>query len=58
MKQDRENIDNQPLAESESCCSRSSCCDRQSPVVHTAPKVGRKDPCPCASGRKFKKCCG
>jgi hypothetical protein len=26
--------------------------------VHTAPKVGRNDPCPCGSGRKFKKCCG
>ena len=21
-------------------------------------KVGRNDPCPCGSGRKFKKCCG
>ena len=23
----------------------------------TVPKVGRNDPCPCGSGRKFKKCC-
>jgi uncharacterized protein len=23
-----------------------------------APKVGRNDPCPCGSGRKWKKCCG
>ena len=22
------------------------------------PGVGRNDPCPCGSGRKFKKCCG
>ncbi|HRF11915.1 MAG TPA: SEC-C metal-binding domain-containing protein, partial [Candidatus Accumulibacter phosphatis] len=22
------------------------------------PKVGRNDPCPCGSGRKFKRCCG
>lgn len=22
-----------------------------------APKVGRNDPCPCGSGRKYKKCC-
>ncbi|HET7317927.1 MAG TPA: YchJ family protein [Nitrospirota bacterium] len=28
------------------------------PVVRTAPKAGRNDPCPCGSGRKFKKCCG
>jgi tetratricopeptide (TPR) repeat protein len=28
------------------------------PEARTAPKVGRNDPCPCDSGRKFKKCCG
>jgi len=22
------------------------------------PKIGRNDPCPCGSGKKFKKCCG
>jgi len=25
--------------------------------VRRAPKVGRNDPCPCGSGKKFKKCC-
>jgi SEC-C motif domain protein len=24
----------------------------------TAPKVGRNDPCPCGSGKKYKKCHG
>ena len=24
----------------------------------STPKVGRNDPCPCGSGRKYKKCCG
>lgn len=24
----------------------------------TTPKVGRNDPCPCDSGKKYKKCCG
>ncbi|HRT06268.1 MAG TPA: preprotein translocase subunit SecA [Kiritimatiellia bacterium] len=28
------------------------------PVVREAPKTGRNDPCPCGSGKKFKKCCG
>ena len=28
------------------------------PVKSTAPKVGRNDPCPCGSGKKFKHCCG
>jgi len=27
-------------------------------TVRNAPKVGRNDPCPCGSGRKYKKCCG
>ncbi|ENE0235650.1 SEC-C domain-containing protein, partial [Escherichia coli] len=22
------------------------------------PQFGRNDPCPCGSGKKFKKCCG
>ncbi len=26
--------------------------------IHVAPKTGRNDPCPCGSGKKFKKCCG
>ncbi len=30
----------------------------RAPVKHTVPKVGRNDPCPCGSGKKFKKCCG
>lgn len=31
--------------------------DRQKPFVHVGPKVGRNDPCPCGSGKKYKKCC-
>ncbi len=27
------------------------------PVRKEAKKVGRNDPCPCGSGKKFKKCC-
>lgn len=29
-----------------------------SPPLHARRKVGRNDPCPCGSGRKYKKCCG
>jgi SWIM/SEC-C metal-binding protein len=25
---------------------------------HAEHKVGRNDPCPCGSGKKYKKCCG
>lgn len=31
---------------------------RLGPVVREQPKVGRNEPCPCGSGKKFKKCCG
>jgi preprotein translocase subunit SecA len=31
---------------------------KQKPVVNTMPKVGRNEPCPCGSGRKFKQCHG
>ncbi len=27
------------------------------PYVRAVPKVGRNDPCPCGSGKKYKKCC-
>ena len=26
--------------------------------LRTGPKTGRNDPCPCGSGRKYKRCCG
>lgn len=33
--------------------------DQTKPMRQAAgPKVGRNDPCPCGSGKKFKKCCG
>jgi uncharacterized protein YecA (UPF0149 family) len=27
-------------------------------VVRGTAKIGRNDPCPCGSGKKYKKCCG
>ncbi len=30
----------------------------QQPVERAYPKVGRNDPCPCGSGKKYKHCCG
>jgi hypothetical protein len=31
--------------------------ERGEPYVREAPKIGRNDPCPCGSGKKYKKCC-
>jgi len=27
-------------------------------IKRTQPKVGRNEPCPCRSGKKYKNCCG
>ena len=31
---------------------------KSSTTIVKGPKVGRNDPCPCGSGKKYKKCCG
>jgi len=28
------------------------------PAIQVPSKIGRNDPCPCGSGKKYKKCCG
>ena len=30
----------------------------QKPYIRSNPKIGRNDPCPCGSEKKYKKCCG
>jgi preprotein translocase subunit SecA len=32
--------------------------DHPQPIRHQGPRVGRNDPCPCGSGKKYKRCCG
>jgi preprotein translocase subunit SecA len=32
--------------------------EKGTPIVREGPKVGRNDPCPCGSGKKYKKCHG
>ena len=31
---------------------------KESGTIRKEKKVGRNDPCPCGSGKKYKKCCG
>ncbi|HAO54005.1 MAG TPA: zinc chelation protein SecC [Gammaproteobacteria bacterium] len=45
------------LLENDSCCNDASCCPTQVPFKRKSEKIGRNDPCPCNSGRKYKKCC-
>ena len=43
----------------ESCCSSSCGCEPQNGTIkYEGRKIGRNEPCPCGSNRKFKKCCG
>ncbi|WP_114637379.1 preprotein translocase subunit SecA [Polynucleobacter necessarius] len=37
---------------------RGAAIDIQPAPQRTGPKVGRNDPCPCGSGKKYKNCCG
>ena len=32
--------------------------EAKQPYVRKEPKIGRNDPCPCGSGKKYKDCCG
>jgi preprotein translocase subunit SecA len=32
--------------------------EKNTPFVRAEAKIGRNDPCPCGSGKKYKKCCG
>jgi hypothetical protein len=38
--------------------SEISTCRDDSATIRSGDKVGRNEPCPCGSGRKYKKCCG
>ena len=30
--------------------------NQTAPIIRAGPRVGRNDPCPCGSGKKYKKC--
>jgi len=48
-----------PSAESTQALARALAArDDRSSVVRSEPKVGRNAPCPCGSGKKYKRCCG
>jgi preprotein translocase subunit SecA len=32
--------------------------EQAKPIRNKGPRIGRNDPCPCGSGKKYKKCCG
>jgi preprotein translocase subunit SecA len=48
----------EPPAAEASAAEPSNTDDHVDPIRNLAQKVGRNDPCPCGSGKKFKNCCG
>jgi preprotein translocase subunit SecA len=46
------------IAEQQEAAIEGTEADRKpEPIRHKGPRVGRNDPCPCGSGKKFKNCC-
>ena len=46
-------LEDEPESSLDAALSRS-----HAPAVRDMSKVGRNDPCPCGSGKKYKNCCG
>jgi preprotein translocase subunit SecA len=59
---DREAMEKKKRQQSEMRLSRgrqeSGQASQQQPLKREGEKIGRNDPCPCGSGKKYKKCCG
>jgi preprotein translocase subunit SecA len=47
-----------PQGKASDVVSEAADAQAKSKPVRTGPKVGRNDPCPCGSGKKYKNCCG
>jgi preprotein translocase subunit SecA len=48
----------QPQQKPSDVVSEAAAAVEKAKPVRTGPKVGRNDPCPCGSGKKYKHCCG
>ena len=62
FKQDKKEVRHHELAAFEKIDGKWAFMDGITPkpkqVKREGPKIGRNDPCPCGSGKKYKKCCG
>lgn len=47
-----------PPSNAQDAALQKALAEEPKPVRRDEPKVGRNDPCPCGSGKKYKKCCG
>ena len=51
-------MDNMNVEGEKNIGQRSNQTEKAKPITNDGPKVGRNDPCPCGSGKKYKQCCG
>ncbi|MBE1300065.1 MAG: preprotein translocase subunit SecA [Alteromonadaceae bacterium] len=56
VEQKRREADTAPKKYEHESATESS--EEQGTVTRAQPKVGRNEPCPCGSGKKYKQCCG
>ena len=54
----RDNLQREEVAKPTGTSGGAEETSKRKPVVNKNAKVGRNDPCPCGSGRKYKHCCG
>ena len=54
----RDNLQREEVAKPTGTSGGSEETSKRKPVVNKNTKVGRNDPCPCGSGKKYKHCCG
>ena len=54
----RDNLQREEVAKPTGTSGGAEETSKRKPVVNKNTKVGRNDPCPCGSGKKYKHCCG
>lgn len=54
----RDNLQREEVAKPTGTSGGAEETSKRKPVVNKNAKVGRNDPCPCGSGKKYKHCCG
>jgi preprotein translocase subunit SecA len=58
LRRDRSRWQCDEVMTSRSALQRRTCRPLIASYHSSSGKIGRNDPCPCGSGRKYKKCCG
>ncbi len=58
VKVTKEGFDESAISLVDGKLSQSDKNHAQQTIVNNGPKIGRNDPCPCGSGKKYKNCCG